>query len=106
MSGYTTYDFTLDKCCNVILTISGNIHTVYLDGSVILQTTSDTNVLSVYNQISHLFIGTAGDLSYGFTGNVDDFKIFNRTLLSSDVSSIYWLNAVSAMNLPPVTSNY
>jgi len=74
---------------HVALTISGNIHTIYLDGSAVAINSSAGNIFNSYNVIQQLYIGCAGDLSYGFTGNIDDFKVFNRALPSSDISAIY-----------------
>ena len=70
---------------HVAISISSNIATLYLDGSAI-----SINPLKNYpSTISKLLIGSAADLSYGFTGYIDDFKIWNRALPASDISSIY-----------------
>jgi hypothetical protein len=45
--------------------------------------------LTNYQTISNLFFGIAGDLSYGYTGLLDDVKVYNRALISTDVSAIY-----------------
>ena len=38
--------------------------------------------------MSNLYIGCAGDLSYGYTGYIDDFKIWNRALPAADISLV------------------
>ena len=74
---------------HVALTISGNTHTVYLDGSAVATNSSAGNVFNSYNAIQQLYIGCAADLSYGFTGLIDDFKVFNRALPYNDIIKIY-----------------
>ena len=74
---------------HVALTISGNTHTIYLDGSAVATNATAGNIFNYYNTIQQLYIGCAGDLSYGFKGYIDDFKVFNRALPSSDISAIY-----------------
>lgn len=72
---------------HVAFTISGSIHTLYLDGVAI--STNEVNILHYYSTISKLYIGSTADLSYGFTGIIDDFKIWNRALPASDISAIF-----------------
>jgi hypothetical protein len=75
---------------HVALTISGNIHTLYLDGSAVAINTNALNIFQYYpSTISKLLIGSAADLSYGYTGIIDDFKLWNRALPASDISAIY-----------------
>ena len=86
---------------HVALTISGTTHTLYLDGSAVATNTNAFNIFQNYpSTISKLFIGSAADLSYGFSGLIDDFKVFNRALPASDISSIYY-----AIPVPSVPSN-
>ena len=76
---------------HVALTISGSTHTLYLDGSVVATNTNALNIFNYYpSTISNLLIGSTADLSYGYTGYIDDFKIWNRALPASDISSIYY----------------
>lgn len=75
---------------HVALTISGNTHTLYLDGSVVADNSNGLNVFQYYpSTISKLLIGSAADLSYGYSGYIDDFKIWNRALPASDISALY-----------------
>jgi hypothetical protein len=83
---------------HLVYSISGTTHTVFLDGSAVSVNTNGTNVFSTFPNISNLLIGTAADLSFGYTGFIDDFKIFNRALGSTEVSTIYSTNAI-----PPFT---
>jgi len=78
---------------HVALSISGTVHSLYLDGSMVAQNLSGGNVFASYTSaISNLYIGCAGDLSYGLTGSIDDFKIWNRVLPPTDISAIYYAN--------------
>ena len=74
---------------HLVLSISGNTHTLYLDGNVIAVNNNSGNVFANYSNISELTIGSTADLSFGYTGLIDDFRIYNRALDSTDVSSIY-----------------
>ena len=75
---------------HVALSISGTVHTLYLDGSMVAQNLTGGNIFASYTSaIQNVFIGCAGDLSYGLTGSIDDFKIWNRVLPPSDISAIY-----------------
>jgi hypothetical protein len=82
-----------------VYSISGTTHTIFLDNSAIAINASAGNIFTNYQNISNLFIGTAGDLSYGYTGLIDEFKIFNRALTTSDVSAIY-----NSANVSPITT--
>jgi len=77
---------------HLVYSISGTTHTVFLDGSAVSVNTYGTNVSSTFPNISNLYIGTAGDLSYGYTGYIDDFKIYNRSLTTTEVGTIYNAN--------------
>lgn len=79
---------------HLVYSISGTTHTIFFDNSAVLINTNAGNIFSLFPNISNLFFGTAGDLSYGYTGYIDDVKIYNRALVASDVSSIF----ISAKN--------
>jgi hypothetical protein len=78
---------------HVALTISGSTHTLYLDGSAVINL-SGGNMLTYGSAIPKIYIGCAGDLSYGFTGIIDDFKVWNRALLASDITNIISQNPI------------
>jgi len=78
---------------HMALSISGTLHTLYLDGVQVAQNQSSGNVFAAYTSaIPNLFIGCAADLSYGLTGSIDDFKVWNRALPAADISAIYLSN--------------
>jgi hypothetical protein len=89
---------------HVALTVSGSWHTLYLDGSAVAQNLSGGNIFAAYSNIANLYIGCAGDLSYGYTGLIDDFKIWNRALPPLDVSAVYWSNVVIKELIVPTTN--
>ena len=91
---------SLDGFHHLVYSISGTTHTIFLDNSAIAVNISGGNVFSNYQTISNLFFGIAGDLSYGFTGFLDDVKIFNRSLTATDVSVIYNNNVANAAFSP------
>jgi hypothetical protein len=85
--------FTETKYRHVALSISGTTHTLYLDGSAVVTNQNAGNIFASYTStINNLYIGCAGDLSYGYNGMIDDFKIWNRTLSTADISAIYLSN--------------
>ena len=91
---------------HVALSISGTVHTLYLDGSMVAQNLSGGNVFASYTSaIQNLYIGCAGDLSYGLTGSIDDFKIWNRVLPASDISAIFYANYIPIKELSITTPN-
>ena len=79
---------------HIAMTISGNTHTLYFDGSAVAINTSAGNLFSTYSAITQLFIGSSANLSLGYTGFIDDFKIWNRALPAADISSIYLANFI------------
>jgi hypothetical protein len=76
---------------------SGTNYQLYLNG-----VTNSAGVLANVN-ISSLSIGTRGGNGYGMNGKMEDFRIYNRALLGSEISI---LNAngpdAAAINLPAV----
>ena len=71
---------------HVALTISGNIHTLYYDGSAVA---IYSNSKDLFPSISNLYIGTSANLTNGYSGSIQDFKVYNRALSSIDISYIY-----------------
>jgi len=99
----STY-FSSGSYRHVALCISGSIHTLYLDGSAVAVNTNTGNIFSIYTSaIQNLYIGCAGDLSYGFTGIIDDFKIWNRALPVGDIKTIYYEGNSISSYLPLVS---
>ena len=74
---------------HAVLSISGTIHTLYLDGSMVAKNTNAGNIFATYSSFNQLNIGCDGTMQYGFSGKVEDFRIYQRPLLQSDVSALY-----------------
>ena len=81
--------FTQGQYHNAILCISGNVQSLYLNGVLVGSTTSASNILSYYPTINQILLGCAGDKSNGFTGYLDDFRMYNYAFNSSQVSTLY-----------------
>ena len=60
--GYNPATITSTQSRHVALTISGTIHSLYLDGSMVAQNLLSGNVFTSYSDISNIYIGCAGDL--------------------------------------------
>lgn len=84
---------------HVAMTILGTTHTLYLDGVAVATNTNAGNVFSTYSSLTNLYLGSAADLSFGYTGIIDDFKIWNRALPAADIISVY---ANNNPNLGPI----
>ena len=83
-------NFSIGRYRHVVLSISGTTHTLYLDGSMVAQNTNAGNIFASFPNFNKLYIGCqASSLSNSFTGNINDFRIYNRALLQSDVSNLY-----------------
>lgn len=91
-SGTTSTAFSSGAYRHVAMTISGSTHTLYLDGVQVATNTNAGNVFSTYSSLSNLYLGSAADLSFGYTGIIDDFKIWNRALPLADISAVYYTN--------------
>jgi hypothetical protein len=81
--------FTQGQYHNAVLCISGNVQSLYLNGNLVATTTTASNILSYYPTINQILIGCAGDKSNGFTGYLDDFRMYNYAFNSSQVSNLY-----------------
>jgi hypothetical protein len=102
---------------HVALSISGSTHILYLDGSAVAVKYDADNIFSIYTStIQNLYIGCASDLSYGYTGSIDDFKIWNRALTAYEINAVggtntntnlitnYLFTSVNASNQTPNTA--
>lgn len=90
VNSYTyTPGFTQGQYHNAVLCISGNVQSLYLNGVLVGSTTTASNILSYYPTINQILLGCAGDKSNGFTGYLDDFRIYKYAFNQSQVSSLY-----------------
>jgi len=90
VNSYTyTPGFTQGQYHNAVLCISGNVQSLYLNGVLVGSTTTASNILSYYPTINQILVGCAGDKSNGFTGYLDDFRLYKYAFNQSQVSSLY-----------------
>ena len=90
VNSYTyTPGFTQGQFHNAVLCISGNVQSLYLNGVLVGSTTTASNILSYYPTINQILLGCAGDKSNGFTGYLDDFRVYKYAFNQSQVSSLY-----------------
>ena len=90
VNSYTyTPGFTQGQYHNAVLCISGNVQSLYLNGVLVGSTTTASNILSYYPTINQILLGCAGDKSNGFTGYLDDFRIYKYAFNSTQVSNLY-----------------
>jgi hypothetical protein len=90
INSYTyTPGFTQGQYHNAVICISGNVQSLYLDGILVGSTSTANNILSYYPNINQILLGCAGDKSNGFTGYLDDFRMYNYAFNSSQVSTLY-----------------
>lgn len=90
LQGYNSYNttITIDNFHHAVLCISGNTQTIYLDGSAVA-TVTNTNILNGYSMINQIMLGCAGNKSAGFTGLLDDFRVYQYAMNPTQVSSLY-----------------
>jgi len=90
VNSYTyTPGFTQGQYHNAVICISGNVQSLYLNGNLVGSTSTANNILSYYPNINQILLGCAGDKSNGFTGYLDDFRMYNYAFNSSQVSNLY-----------------
>ena len=85
-------------------TSSGTVR-IYLDGSRVVNTTAASNPEEFFDQVH---IGHYGNFGSSFGNNtVDDFRIYNKALSASEVSSLYAYTGVTTPSdtVGPVISN-
>jgi hypothetical protein len=103
--------FQIGKYHNAVLCISGNVQNLYLNGTLIATKTGTSNVLANYSKINQIMIGCAGDRSSGFSGYLDDFRMYDYTLSASQVSNLFFNRNIVAYypfdtSLNSLTPNY
>lgn len=73
---------------HVVAIGEGTTRTMFLDG-VALSTTSSSGSVNPGTSDTNFFIGGRSSASNSWGGNIDDFRIYNRLLSSSEVAAIY-----------------
>jgi len=84
-----TNGFQSESFHHVALSISENIHTLYLDGIQVAQNISGGNIFAYSSEITNAIIGASKNLSNAFRGNIDDVRVYNYAINSTQVSNLY-----------------
>jgi prepilin-type N-terminal cleavage/methylation domain-containing protein len=83
----STFVPPLNKWTHVAGVISGTTLTLYADGKNIYSTTISSGVLSTANPLS---LGGTGNLNgQNFSGLIDGFRIYSKSLVASEIQNIY-----------------
>lgn len=82
--------FVSSQFRHVVLSISGTIHTMYVDGVQVAQNANAPNLFSSYTTIGNTIIGATPNLSQAFRGNIGDLRVYNYAIQAPKVSSLYF----------------
>lgn len=83
-NGFKSGDFH-----HAVLSISGNIHTLYLDGSAVQVNNSGTDVLTTLGSITQTVIGANSIFNQAFRGIIGDVRVYNQAITATQVSNLY-----------------
>jgi len=93
LTGYTayTYDrgFRNQEFHHVVLSVSGTVHTLYLDGVQVQQNSSAGNIFATYQTITNTVIGAQATLAQAFQGTIGDVRVYNYAIQQPLVTSLY-----------------
>jgi hypothetical protein len=102
IQGYNEYNtlFSSGKYYHAVLCISGNTQSIYLNGNLVALYNDTQNILSTYNNINQVNIGCSGNSNSAFSGYLDDFRIYNYAMTSTQISNMYRLNRNLIVHYP------
>ena len=93
LQGYNPYTypagFKSNEFHHAVLSVSGTIHTLYLDGVQVAQNTSSGNVFTTYTSITNTTIGARMNKTQGFRGNIGETRMYNYVINPTQVASLY-----------------
>lgn len=90
ITSYTSpTSFKRNEFHHAVLSISGTVHTLYLDGVQVMQNTNADNIFAAYSTITNTTIGCLTDKRQAFRGFIGDFKVYNKAINASAVSNLY-----------------
>lgn len=81
--------FKMGEFHHAVLSISGTVHTLYLDGIQVMQNTNAGDIFAAYSTITNTTIGCLTDKTQAFRGFIGDFKVYNKAISSTAVSNLY-----------------
>ena len=73
---------------HAVLSISGGIHKLYLDGNLVQQSTL-TNPFTTMTSVTQTFIGANPALNNSFRGFIGDVRVYNKVITATQVSNLY-----------------
>jgi len=97
----------LNTWYHITLTVSSTyVANIYING-LFSGTATGTGTMPSY---TNFYVGTAGDASRGFSGYIDDFRVYNTVLNAADIYTIYstylgQTNAIQAWPSYAMTGN-
>ena len=74
---------------HAVLSISGTVHTLYLDGSAVAVNPSAGNIFETNSTVTTTTIGANSLLQNAFRGFIGDVRIYNYAISSTQVSNLY-----------------
>jgi len=86
---YSDDTLSLEHWHNLVGVYNGTQVQLYKDG-VLIKTESTT--VTLLNSTQPLCIGKEGDINRNFKGKIDDVRIYNRALNSTEIESLYFEN--------------
>ncbi len=100
----STVQFTPGVWTHVVVTLSGNTATMYVNGSVVATSTTMTNRPSSLGVTTQNWIGRSSSGDPYLDGTIDDFRLFNAALGASQVSELFNLTnpSITPENVVPV----
>ena len=89
ISSSTLSTFVTGRFRHTVLSISGTIHTLYVDGVQVAQNMNAFNIFTSYTTVTNVIIGAIPNLSQAFRGNIDDLRVYNYAITNTQVSNLY-----------------
>ena len=74
---------------HAVLSISGTVHTLYLDGSAVAVNAGAGDIFANYSAITTTTFGCNNLLQNAFRGLIGDVRIYNYAISSTKVSNLY-----------------
>ena len=85
---YGGQNFPLNQWSNVVITVSGNQGTMYLNGTVVATNNNMTLKPSALGNTTRNYLGKSQYSDPAYDGAIDDFAIYNRALSAGDVAAL------------------
>ena len=93
LQGYNPYTYATgfrnQEFHHVVVSVSGTVHTMYLDGVQVSQNLSGGNMFNYYQTITNSVIGAQPTLGQAFRGTIGDVRMYNYVIPPTTVSSLY-----------------